>query len=150
MTLRRALFSAIPRQTTKPLTHFNRKMSLSVNNESSTSPQLPESLSSISPAPKPKLHLYTAGTPNGYKASIILEELILAYPDSKDVQYDFHALSFAKNDQKSESFLKINPNGRIPALVDDNFGGHNVFETASIMLWLVEVCESALTRKALA
>lgn len=35
-------------------------------------------------------------------------------------------------------FLKINPNGRIPAITDDNFKGHNVFESASIQLWLVE------------
>ncbi|ORY28143.1 glutathione S-transferase [Naematelia encephala] len=100
--------------------------------------QLPESLSGLTS--KPKLHLYTASTPNGYKASIALEELVRAYPDlAKDrLSYDFIPLSFAENDQKKPEFLKINPNGRIPALVDDNFGGHNVFETASILIWLVE------------
>jgi glutathione S-transferase len=37
---------------------------------------------------------------------------------------------------QSEAFLKINPNGRIPAIIDDNAGGKNVFESASILLWL--------------
>jgi glutathione S-transferase len=103
------------------------------------SAQLPDSLSSLSPAPQPKIHLYTAPTPNGFKASMILEELLLAYPDSKELHYDFYNLSFGNNDQKSPQFLKINPNGRIPAMVDDNHGGHAIFETASIMIWLVEV-----------
>lgn len=86
----------------------------------------------------PKIHLYTAGTPNGYKVSIMLEELREAYPDKakKDLSYDVIPLSFAKNEQKSPAFLKINPNGRIPAIVDDNANAKNVFETASILLWL--------------
>ncbi|RSH91650.1 hypothetical protein EHS25_009019 [Saitozyma podzolica] len=101
-------------------------------------PQLPESAAgSTAPA---KLHLYTAGTPNGYKPSILLEELRLAYPDLKNgaLSYDFTSLSFANKEQKDPEYLKINPNGRIPALVDDNAGGHNVFESASILIWLVE------------
>lgn len=112
-------------------------MSSSTEHTGFPSAQLPESLASLSP--KPKLHLYTAPTPNGFKVSIILEELLLAYPDNKDLHYDFYNLSFANNDQKSPQFLKINPNGRIPALVDDNHGGHAVWETTSIMLWIVEV-----------
>lgn len=105
--------------------------------------QLPESAAgSTAPA---KLHLYTAGTPNGYKPSILLEELRLAYPDLKDgaLSYDFTTLSFANKEQKDPEYLKINPNGRIPALVDDNAGGHNVFESASILIWLVEVSDKA-------
>lgn len=97
-----------------------------------------------------KLHLYTVGTPNGYKASIILEELLLAYPDLAEskLSYDFFPLSFATNDQKDPEFLKINPNGRIPALVDDNVqGGHSVFESASILIWLVEVSPIRQTRR---
>jgi hypothetical protein len=106
-------------------------------------PQLPESAAgSTAPA---KLHLYTAGTPNGYKPSILLEELRLAYPDLKNgaLSYDFTSLSFANKEQKDPEYLKINPNGRIPALVDDNAGGHNVFESASILIWLVEVSGAA-------
>ena len=52
--------------------------------------------------------LYTAGTPNGWKASIILEEL--------QVPYKIHPISLSKNEQKEDWFLKINPNGRIPAI----------------------------------
>ncbi|WRT70402.1 uncharacterized protein IL334_007400 [Kwoniella shivajii] len=102
----------------------------------------PESFSSSDL--KPKLHLYTAGTPNGYKPSILLEELHAAYPDSKELVYDFIPIRFSETDQKKPEFLSINPNGRIPALVDDNVQNpingqsHNVWESASILLWLTE------------
>lgn len=74
--------------------------------------------------------LYTAATPNGQKVSIALEELGLPY--------EVHALRFAKQEQKSAEYLKINPNGRIPAIVDranDNFA---VFESGAILLYLAE------------
>lgn len=105
--------------------------------------QLPESFAAHAgaDAPTPKLHLYTAATPNGYKPSILLEELHEAYPASAELVYDFISLSFSEVDQKKPEFLAINPNGRIPGLVDDNFGvegGHKVWESASILLWLVE------------
>ncbi|ODN82488.1 glutathione S-transferase [Cryptococcus wingfieldii CBS 7118] len=105
--------------------------------------QLPETWALAKAAPADaKLHLYTVGTPNGYKPSILLEELARAYPGNKELVYDFHALRFAETDQKKPGFLEINPNGRIPALVDDNVKvggeGHKVFESASILLWLVE------------
>lgn len=60
-----------------------------------------------------------------------MEELKKAY----GLQYEFTGLSFSKNEQKEESFLKVNPNGRIPALTD---GEHNVFESAAVNQWLVE------------
>jgi len=80
------------------------------------------------------IKLYTAATPNGYKVSIILEELKAAY----GVEYEFQTLSFAKNEQKEPWFLKINPNGRIPAITDPNRGNFNVFETAAVILYLVQ------------
>ena len=52
--------------------------------------------------------LYTAGTPNGWKASILIEELGL--------KCKVHPISLSRNEQKEEWFLKINPNGRIPAI----------------------------------
>jgi len=52
--------------------------------------------------------LYTAGTPNGWKANVIVEEL--------QIPYKLHALSLSKNEQKQDWYLKINPNGRIPAI----------------------------------
>ncbi|KAI8614325.1 glutathione S-transferase [Chytriomyces sp. MP71] len=78
----------------------------------------------------PDLTLYTFGTPNGQKASIALEELGL--------KYKVHSISFAKNEQKEEWFLKINPNGRIPALVDHTRGDYAVFESGAILLYLAE------------
>jgi len=73
------------------------------------------------------IELYTATTPNGRKVSIVLEELGLAYTT--------HALNLKAMEQKAPEFLAINPNGRIPALVDDGFA---VFESGAILLYLAE------------
>jgi glutathione S-transferase len=73
------------------------------------------------------LTLYTAPTPDGYKVSIALEELGLAYQVS--------ALDLAAGDQKTPQFRAINPNGKVPALVDD---GHVVMESGAILIWLAE------------
>lgn len=73
------------------------------------------------------LHLYTAATPNGQKISILLEEL--------EVPYLVHAIDLGKNEQKDPAFLRINPNGRIPAILDDDFA---VFESGAIMIYLAE------------
>ncbi|WP_339525395.1 glutathione S-transferase family protein [Pseudomonas sp. EL_65y_Pfl2_R96] len=77
------------------------------------------------------IDLYTAATPNGHKVSIVLEELGLPYT--------VHALSFDKKEQKSEDFLKINPNGRIPAIVDRAHGDFAVFESGAILIYLAEM-----------
>ncbi|VVP25363.1 glutathione S-transferase family protein [Pseudomonas fluorescens] len=77
------------------------------------------------------IDLYTAATPNGHKVSIVLEELGLPYT--------VHALSFDKKEQKSEDFLKINPNGRIPAIVDRANGDFAVFESGAILIYLAEM-----------
>lgn len=71
------------------------------------------------------LTLYTAATPNGYKVSVALEEMGLPY--------DVRAINLGSNEQKQDWFLAINPNGRIPALVDDGFA---VFESGAILLYL--------------
>ncbi|KAJ9092714.1 hypothetical protein QFC19_008639 [Naganishia cerealis] len=88
--------------------------------------------------------LLTAGTPNGYKASILLEELVAAYPG---FTYDFEGISFKSNEQKEEWFLQVNPNGRIPAAIvyPKEQGGkeHYVFESASISLWLIDHIDTA-------
>lgn len=73
------------------------------------------------------LKLYTAGTPNGWKASIALEELGLPY--------EVHAIDLGKLVQKEPWFLELNPNGRIPVLVDDGFP---IFESGAILIWLAE------------
>ncbi|WP_095078763.1 glutathione S-transferase family protein [Pseudomonas sp. Irchel s3h17] len=77
------------------------------------------------------IDLYTAATPNGHKVSIVLEEL--------DMPYTVHALSFDQKEQKAPEFLKINPNGRIPAIVDRANGDFAVFESGAILIYLAEL-----------
>ncbi|MDP2246060.1 glutathione S-transferase family protein [Pseudomonas sp.] len=77
------------------------------------------------------IDLYTAATPNGHKASIALEELQLPY--------SLHALSFERKEQKTPAFLKINPNGRIPAIVDRDNDDFAVFESGAILIYLAEL-----------
>lgn len=76
------------------------------------------------------LDLYTAPTPNGWKISIALEELGLPY--------NLHVLQLQKGEQKEPEFLKINPNGRIPALVDHDEGGRAIFESGAILMHLAD------------
>ena len=76
------------------------------------------------------IDLYTAETPNGWKASIMLEEVGLPYA--------VKALRLDKLEQKQEAFLRINPNGRIPAIVDRDEGDFPVFESGAILLYLAE------------
>ncbi len=76
------------------------------------------------------IDLYTAATPNGYKASITLEEL--------ELPYDLHVLDLGAGRQKEPWFLAINPNGRIPAIVDRDNDDFAVFESGAIMLYLAE------------
>jgi len=83
---------------------------------------------------KPLL-LYTARTPNGAKPSILLEELKAAY--GLDDLYDYQTISLSKKVQK-EDWFKINPNGRIPALVDRSRDNFKVFESSAILLYLVQ------------
>jgi glutathione S-transferase/GST-like protein len=76
------------------------------------------------------IDLYTAPTPNGHKISIALEELALPYA--------LHVLDLGRNEQKEPWFTAINPNGRIPAIVDRANGGFAVFESGAILIYLAE------------
>ena len=76
------------------------------------------------------IDLYTAATPNGYKISIMLEECGL--------DYEPHVLDLGDLDQKKPDFLKINPNGRIPAIVDRDADNFPVFESGAILIYLAE------------
>lgn len=73
------------------------------------------------------LELFTSETPNGWKVTILLEEL--------GVPYKVTPISLTNQEQKTPEFLAINPNGKIPALVDDGFA---VFESGAILLYLAE------------
>ncbi|KAJ3910210.1 glutathione S-transferase C-terminal-like protein [Lentinula edodes] len=79
------------------------------------------------------LVLYTFPTPNGVKVSAFLEELKTVYPS---IQYDVESINISKNTQKEPWFIKLNPNGRIPVLVDRSRNNFPVFETGAILLYL--------------
>lgn len=76
------------------------------------------------------IDLYSFATPNGYKASITLEELGL--------DYECHTVNIGQGDQHKAEFLTVNPNGRIPAIVDREANNFAVFESGAILLYLAE------------
>jgi glutathione S-transferase/GST-like protein len=76
------------------------------------------------------IDLYTAATPNGHKVSIALEEMALPY--------EMHVLNLSQGEQKQSDFLAINPNGRIPAIVDRSEDDFAVFESGAILVYLAE------------
>jgi glutathione S-transferase/GST-like protein len=76
------------------------------------------------------IELFTAATPNGHKISIALEELGLPYT--------MRVLDFAQSEQKQDWYLAINPNGRIPAIVDHDADDFAVFESGAILVYLAE------------
>ena len=86
------------------------------------------------PAQHPeRLQLYSLPTPNGVKVSIMLEEIGLAYEP--------HLVSFESNDQGSPAFRSLNPNGKIPAILDPNGPGGTplaLFESGAILIYLAE------------
>ena len=86
------------------------------------------------PAQHPeRLQLYSLPTPNGVKVSIMLEETGLPYEP--------HLVEFGKDDQKTPEFLSLNPNGKIPAIIDpDGPGGRPLalFESGAILIYLAE------------
>ena len=75
------------------------------------------------------IDLYTWTTPNGRKASIMLEELA--------IPYEAHAVDIGKGDQFKPEFLKISPNNRIPAIIDRDTGFH-LMESGAILMYLAE------------
>ncbi|MEZ8310023.1 glutathione-dependent disulfide-bond oxidoreductase [Vibrio splendidus] len=81
--------------------------------------------------------LYSLGTPNGQKVTILLEELLAA--GVKEAEYDAYLINIGEADQFSSGFVGVNPNSKIPALVDKSGDEDvNVFESASILIHLAE------------
>ncbi len=81
------------------------------------------------------IELYTCSTPNGWKASIALEEMA--------IPYTVHYIDIMAGDQKQAAFLALNPNGRIPVIVDTGDGTDEpltLFESGAIMIYLAEKC----------
>ena len=76
------------------------------------------------------IDLYTTSTPNGHKVSCTLE--------SMELDYTTHAIDLQKGDQKKPDFLAMNPNGRIPVIVDRENDDLAIFESGAIMIYLAE------------
>ena len=77
------------------------------------------------------IKLFTADTPNGHKISIMLEET--------GIPYEYQALDLGALEQKEDWFLKLNPNGRIPVIVDQDNDDYVVFESGAILLYLADL-----------
>jgi GSH-dependent disulfide-bond oxidoreductase len=80
---------------------------------------------------EPTINLYTWVTPHGWKASCTLEELA--------IPYDVTPIDITKGEQKTSSYPALNPNGRIPVIVDRSAGGFAIFESGAIMIYLAEM-----------
>jgi len=88
--------------------------------------------------PTPDIHLYTASTMNGWKPVIFLEEA--------EVAYDLTYIDFGKQEQKSEWYTKLNPNGRIPTIVDRGNDDFAAFESGAILWYLAEKYQTFLPK----
>ena len=75
------------------------------------------------------IDLYSAPTPNGWKVSMALEEM--------ELPYELHLVDLGRGEQRKPEFLDLNPNGRIPAIVDRD-SGIRIFESGAILLYLAE------------
>ena len=87
------------------------------------------------PRGKHPLQLYSLATPNGQKITILLEELLAL--GIKEAEYDAHLIRIGDGQQFSSGFVAINPNSKIPALLDTDTGSR-VFESGAILLYLAE------------
>ena len=97
------------------------------------------------PLGKHPLQLYSLATPNGQKVTILLEELLAL--GEKGAEYDAHLIRINDGTQFSSGFVEVNPNSKIPALLDTETGSR-VFESGAILLYLAEKFGKFLPKKA--
>ncbi len=91
---------------------------------------------------KHPIQLYSLATPNGQKVTIMLEELLAL---GKDAEYDAHIIRIGEGDQFSSGFVDVNPNSKIPAMVDHSVKTPiKLFESASILFYLAEKYDAFL------
>ena len=88
------------------------------------------------------LELLTSETPNGWKVAILLEEL--------GVPYKVTPISLTNRVQKEDWYVALNPNGRIPTLIDHDDGDFAIFESGAIMIYLAEKFGRFLPRTSMA
>ena len=85
------------------------------------------------------IDLYTAPTPNGWKVAMVLEEL--------DLVYNLKYVDLARREQHTQKFLLLNPNGRIPVIVDNEANGLTIFDSNAILFYLAEKTGTLLPRE---
>lgn len=92
------------------------------------------------------LQLYSLATPNGQKVTIMLEELLA--DGVTEAEYDAHLIQIGEGEQFSSGFVAVNPNSKIPALVDQSGTAPvNVFESGAILLYLAEKFDRFLPKE---
>jgi len=97
------------------------------------------------PVGKHPLQLYSLATPNGVKVTVLLEELLAI---GKDAEYDAWPISIGKGEQFGSGFVAVNPNSKIPALLDRGTKpATRVFESGAILLYLAEKFDAFVPRK---
>ncbi len=95
------------------------------------------------PRGKHPLQLYSLATPNGQKVTIMLEELLAL--GKKEAEYDAYLINIGEGDQFGSGFVGINPNSKIPAMIDYSTSAPTpVFESGAILLYLAEKCKTLI------
>ncbi len=98
------------------------------------------------PVGKHPIQLYSLATPNGVKVTILLEELLAL--NITEAEYDAHLINIMEGEQFSSGFVEVNPNSKIPALVDQSSDNPlPIFESGAILLYLAEKFDALLPKE---
>jgi len=97
----------------------------------------------VLPVGEKSLQLYSLGTPNGVKITVMLEELLAL--GKADAAYDLHTIDIGKGEQFGSDFVKLNPNSKIPVLLDQSQSPvQPVFESCAILSYLAQKHDALL------